>query len=169
MYLRFKPEHSPTPMQKIAAKFPTVTELRIFQIYHYINLRKFMVTIYFIRDKSRFNKSWASFMGPQVGPKRFLKKLHTFEICWKNRIFFKSLKPPGGFSYRSNFDLPPSSVHMDGISHLMKKKIGIVTYDERHRRSKSTTMGASLLGVLFWTDGRGIWVHDFLVTFTPDC
>ena len=143
-------------MQKIAAKFPTVTELRIFQIYHYINLRKFMVTIYFIRGKSHFNKSRASFMGLHFGPKNFLKKFHTLEICYKNRIFFQSLKPPGGFSSRSNFDLPPSSVHMDGISHLMKKKFGIVTYDERHRRSKSTTMGASLLGVIFWTDGRGI-------------
>ena len=132
-------------MQKIAAKFPTVTELWIFQSYHYINLRKFMVTIYFIRDKSRFNKSWASFMGPQVGPKKFLKKLHTFEICWKNRIFFKSLKTPGGFSYRSNFDLPPSSVHMDGISHLMKKKVGIVTHNKLHQPSKFTTQVGCLI------------------------
>ena len=104
-----------------------------------------MVTIYFIRDKSRFNKSWASFMGPQVGPKKFLKKLHTFEICCKNRIFFKSLKTPGGFSYRSNFELPPSSVHMDGISHLMKKKVGIVTHNELHRRSKFTTQVGCLI------------------------
>ena len=115
-----------------------------------------MVTIYFIRGKSRFNKSWASFIGLQVGQKKFLKKLHTLELCNENGFFFQSLRLHGGFSPRSNFDLPPSSVHMDGISHLMKKKFGIVTYDERHRRSKSTTMGASLLSVIFWTDGRGI-------------
>ena len=138
-------------MQKIAAKFPTVTELRIFQIYHYINLRKFMVTIYFIRGKSRFYKSRASFMGLHFGPKKFLKKFHTLEICNKNRIFFQSLKTPGGFSYRSNFDLPPSSVHMDGISHLMKKKVGIVTYSKRYQWLKFTKQGASLRGVMFCT------------------
>ena len=138
-------------MQKIAAKFPTVTELRIFQIYHYIDRRKFMVAIYFIRGKSRFNKSRASFMGLHFGPKNFLKKFHTLEICYKNRIFFQSLKPPGGFSSRSNFDLPPSSVHMDGIFHLMKKKVGIVTYNKRYRWLKFTTQGASLRGVMFCT------------------
>ena len=143
-------------MQKIAAKFPPITEIQIFQIFHYINLRKFMVTTYFIGGKSRFNKSWASFIGLQVGQKLFLKKLHTLELCNENGFFFQSLRLHGGFSPRSNFDLPPSSVHMDGISHLMKKKFGIVTYDERHWRSKSTTMGASLLGVIFWTGGRGI-------------
>ena len=132
-------------MQKIAAKFPTVTELRIFQIYHYINLRKFMVTIYFIRGKSRFNKSRASFMGLHFGPKNFLKKFHTLEICNKNRIFFQSLKTPGGFSHRSNFELPPSSVHMDGLSHLMQKKVGIVTHNELHRRSKFTTQVGCLI------------------------
>ena len=145
LYLRFKPEHPPTPMQKIAVEFPPITELRIFQIFHYINLRKFMVTIYFIRGKSRFNKSWASFMGPQVGPKKFLKELHTLEICNKNRFFFQSLKTPGGFSHRSNFDLPPSSIHMDGISHLMKKKVGIVTHKELQRRSKFTTQVVCLI------------------------
>ena len=104
-----------------------------------------MVTIYFIRGKSRFNKSWASFMGPQVGPKNFLKKFHTFEKCLKNRIFSQSLKSPGGFSYRSNFDLPPSSIHMDGISHLMKKKVGIVTHKELHQPSKFTTQVVCLI------------------------
>ena len=82
-----------------------------------------MVTIYFIRGKSRFNKSWASFIGLQVGQKKFLKKLHTLELCNENGFFFQSLRLHGGFSPRSNFDLPPSSVHMDGISHLMKKNL----------------------------------------------
>ena len=84
-------------------------------------------------------------MGPQVGPKKFLKKLHTLEICNKNRFFFQSLKTPGGFSHRSNFDLPPSSIHMDGISHLMKKKVGIVTHKELHQRSKFTTQVVCLI------------------------
>ena len=151
-------------MQKIAAKFPPITEIQIFQIFHYINLRKFMVTTYFIWDKSRFNKSWASFMGLQVGPKKFLKKVHNLEISKKNRIFFQSLRLHGGFSPRSNFDLPPSSVHMDGISHLMKKKFGIVTYNKRHRRAKFTAKGASILGTLTalgrmfqWTFERGYY------------
>ena len=155
-------------MQKIAAKFPTVTELWIFQSYHYINLRKFMVTIYFIRGKSRFNKSRASFMGLHFGPKKILKKFHTLEICNKNRIFFQSLKTPGGFSHRSNFELPPSSVHMDGISHLMKKKVGIVTYSKRYWWSKFATQAAWILGIISWTDGKSFasaitW--PFLMTF----
>ena len=90
-------------------------------------------------------------MGLQFGPKKFLKKFHTLEICNKNRIFFQSLKTPGGFSHRSNFELPPSSVHMDGISHLMKKKVGIVTYNEPHRRSKFTKQVACVMGAMFWT------------------
>ena len=104
-----------------------------------------MVTTYFIGGKSRFNKSWASFIGLQVGQKRFLKKLHTLELCNENGFFFQSLRLHGGFSPRSNFDLPPSSVHMDGISHLMKKKVGIVTHNKLHQPSKFTTQVGCLI------------------------